>query len=107
MVIARVWRGVVPKSKKAEYLEYLKETGMKDFAGTPGNAGATVWTRDVGDDTEFITVSYWGSMDAVKNFAGEDAGKAKYYPKDEEFLLELEPNVKHYEVAFALPGTPR
>jgi len=102
MTIVRVWRGVVPKTKSAKYLEYLSETGMKDYARTPGNTGATILTRDDGNNTEFLVVSYWESMDAIKKFAGDDASKAKYYPKDTEFLLELEASVKHYRIAFKL-----
>ena len=37
-------------------------------------------------------------MEVVKGFAGSDPGKARYYPEDEEFLLDFEPTVEHYEV---------
>ncbi len=40
-------------------------------------------------------------MEAVREFAGQAVDRAKYYPEDPEYLLELEPNVVHYEVAFA------
>ena len=75
---------------------------MKDYAQTPGNAGAAIWTRDDGDKTDFLVISYWESMDAIKKFAGEDTSKARYYPKDAEFLLGLEETVEHYRVAFEL-----
>jgi hypothetical protein len=37
-------------------------------------------------------------VDAIKRFAGSEIERAKYYPEDEKFLLELEPTVTHYEV---------
>ena len=37
-------------------------------------------------------------MEVIKNFAGENFEKAKYYPEDKIFLLEFEENVTHYEV---------
>ena len=37
-------------------------------------------------------------MDAVRAFAGDDVEVARYYSEDTHFLLELEPNVFHYEV---------
>lgn len=43
-------------------------------------------------------LTLWESEDAIKRFAGSEIEKAKYYPEDEKFLLELEPNVTHYEV---------
>ena len=102
MVIARVWHGVVPRSKGAKYLAYLKRTGVRDFSRTPGNLGATIWTRSTGKNIEFVIISRWRSMEAIRRFAGGDAGRARYYPKDSEFLLGLEPRVKHYRVAFEL-----
>lgn len=100
MVVARVWHGVTPKSKSAEYLDYLRETGMKDYAGTAGNLGASILVRHDGNKTEFVVISLWNSIEDIKKFAGENVEKARYYPKDRSFLLELEPKVKHYDVAF-------
>jgi heme-degrading monooxygenase HmoA len=57
-----------------------------------------VLRRIEGDRAHFLTASFWQSMDAIKGFAGSDPAKARYYPEDEEFLLEFEPTVEHYEV---------
>jgi heme-degrading monooxygenase HmoA len=43
-------------------------------------------------------LTLWESEEAIKRFAGTNMEKAKYYPEDEQFLLELEPTVTHYEV---------
>jgi hypothetical protein len=43
-------------------------------------------------------LSLWGSLEAIKRFAGDDDEKAGYYPDDKNFLLELEPTVSHYEI---------
>jgi len=99
LVVARVWHGVVPKSKRAKYFEYLKKTGMKDYSHTPGNMGASILVRDDGDKTEFVIISLWKSTEAIKAFAGEDTDRARYYPEDSKFLLELKPTVKHYDLA--------
>jgi len=40
----------------------------------------------------------WESIAAIKQFAGDDYEKARYYPEDKDFLLELEPAVSHYEI---------
>ena len=48
----------------------------------------------------------WSSMDAIKSFAGENPDRARYYPQDDEFLLEREPLVTHYDVAMAITGPP-
>lgn len=45
-----------------------------------------------------LLISLWDSMASIQKFAGPEPDKARYYPEDTEFLLELEPNVTHYEV---------
>ena len=101
-MIARIWRGFTDASKADEYLDYLRLTGLKDYRETAGNRGVLALRRVHGDRCEFVLISLWDSMDAVRRFAGENADIAKYYPKDTHYLLELEPHVRHYEVAEVL-----
>ena len=48
---------------------------------------------------EFLVLSFWESMEAVRGFAGDDVEAAVSYPEDDRYLLEREPTVAHYEVA--------
>ena len=70
-MIARTWRGAVRTEDAAAYAAYIDETGMKAYAATPGNQGAYMLTRDLGELTEFTTLSFWDSVDAIRTFAGE------------------------------------
>jgi heme-degrading monooxygenase HmoA len=54
--------------------------------------------RDVGDDTEFLLVTLWDSLDAVKAFAGPDYETAVFYPEDDRYLVERDRAVTHYFV---------
>ena len=98
-MIARIWRGITLKEKADDYLAYLQETGIKDYAKTPGNRGVTVLRREQGEHSEIMLISLWDSMDAVRAFAGENPDKSVYYPEDDQYLLQMEPLVRHYEVA--------
>ncbi len=100
-MIARIWHGITAASKAEEYINYLKETGVRAYRATPGNRGVYVLRRKAEGRAEFLLMSLWDSMEAVRRFAGPDAEKAVYYPKDRDFLLELEPKVVHYYVAVA------
>ncbi len=100
MVIARIWHGVTSRSKSRRYLQYLKATGVRDCRRIAGNLGVMILVRHSGDETAFEFISLWKSMNAIRKFAGDDVEKARYYPEDREFLLELEPKVEHFEVAF-------
>ena len=95
---ARMWHGRTKASDADLYLEYLFRSGIPDYRRTPGNCGAWVLRRMEGDSAHFITLTLWESHDAIKAFAGADIGRARYYPEDEKYLLELEPGVAHYEV---------
>jgi heme-degrading monooxygenase HmoA len=97
-MIARTWHGVTDASKADEYLDYLKKTGVAEYRETVGNRGVYVLRRVDGDRAHFLLLTLWESEDAIKRFAGSEMEKAKYYPEDEKFLLELEPTVTHYEV---------
>lgn len=97
-MIARTWHGVVPIEKANAYNEYLHETGVPGIRSTPGNHGCYVLRRADGDRAHFLMISLWDSYDTIKAFAGEDIDRAHYYPEDADFLIELEPKVKHYEV---------
>lgn len=100
-MIARTWKGITRASRSEEYLDYLNQTGVRACEATPGNRGVFVLRRLDGDLAEFLFISLWESLDAIKRFAGDDVDRAVYYPKDREFLLELEPRVTHFEIAVA------
>jgi heme-degrading monooxygenase HmoA len=101
-MIARIWRGETPESKADQYFDFLKVTGIKDYRETKGNQGVLVLRRIREGRAEFFLLTLWESWDAIRQFAGDDVEKAFYYPEDPEYLLTMEPEVKHYEVLLPL-----
>lgn len=103
-MIARSWRGAVRTIDAERYADYIRDTGMAAYAATPGNRGAWMLRRDLPDGlTEYVTLSLWDSMDAVRAFAGEDPESAVFYPQDDAFLVERDTRVLHYVVAGEAP----
>lgn len=102
-MIARTWRGFTREADKDTYYEYLQKTGLPDYRNTKGNRGVWVLRRVAEGKAEFLLISLWESWDAIKAFAGPEYEKAVYYPEDRRLLLELEPNVRHYEVLTSPP----
>ncbi|MEX1138156.1 MAG: antibiotic biosynthesis monooxygenase [Bacteroidota bacterium] len=98
-MIARLWHGMTKARKADEYLVYLHKTGIPDYTATPGNRGVSVLLRKENERAHFLLISYWESYDAIRRFAGDEIDKARYYHEDKRWLLELEPNVIHYDVA--------
>ena len=97
-MIARIWTGFVREADKDTYYEYLKRTGLHEYASIPGNRGIQVLRRVHDGKCEFTLITLWDSYVAIRAFAGDEYEKAKYYPEDKRFLLALEPFVKHYEI---------
>jgi heme-degrading monooxygenase HmoA len=100
-LIARIWHGRTLTAKADEYEKYLNASGVKKILATDGNHGVEVLRRTDGPQTDFIVISYWESIEAIKKFAGADYQKAVILPRDGEFLVSVEPEVVHYEVARA------
>ena len=97
-MIARRWHGRVPADKAGEYLRLMAEVGLPDYRSTAGNLGAWCLSRDEGDIVHIEMFTLWDDLDAIRRFAGIELTKAKYYDFDPDFLLELEPEVLHFEV---------
>ncbi|MBZ5527469.1 MAG: antibiotic biosynthesis monooxygenase [Acidobacteriia bacterium] len=97
-MITRIWHGVTPAAKADEYYRYVERTGLSDYRKTPGNRGVMVLRKVEKEKAHILVVSYWDSMAAIEAFAGADTARARYYPEDDNFLLEKEPFVQHYEV---------
>jgi heme-degrading monooxygenase HmoA len=97
-MVARIWRGAVRLADADEYADYMRRTGLAAYRETPGNRGAWMLRRDVGDRTEFVMFTFWDSIEAVKTFAGDDYERAVFYPEDDRFLIERDFVSAHYEV---------
>jgi len=103
-MIARIWQGVVRLDDADVYADYIRETGFAEYAQTSGNRGAWMLRRDEGDRTEFITLSLWDSVDAIRAFAGDDIEAAVLYPEDARYLVGGESTVTHYQVVDQVEG---
>ncbi|HXJ65320.1 MAG TPA: hypothetical protein VNN79_16315 [Actinomycetota bacterium] len=103
-MIARTWRGWTRSADADEYVEYLLRTGIREYEATQGNRAAYILRREDGDRTEFVTLTFWDSMDAVRGFAGGDVERAVFYPEDDRFLVERETTAKHWDVTTSGPA---
>lgn len=97
-MVARMWHGRTQAEKADTYADYLYESGIKKIRAIPDNLGVQTLRRVEDGVAEFYVISYWKSRDAIRQFAGDDIEKTRHLPRDPEFLLELEPRVKHFDV---------
>ena len=97
--VARIWHGRDPAAKADEDARYLYDAGITHMRQRPSNLGIQVFRRTMGDVTDFTVISYWPTHESIAEWADKtDVTKARYLDRDKEYLLELEPNVAHYDV---------
>ncbi|WP_158554849.1 antibiotic biosynthesis monooxygenase family protein [Methylovirgula sp. 4M-Z18] len=95
-MVARIWHGRTPAAKADEYRQYLYEAGVKKIAALPGNRGVQMMVSKTADEGEFMVISYWDSIDAIKGYAGEQYTHVHDLPRDQEFLIDKETLVRHF-----------
>jgi len=97
-MIARIWHGRTKIEGFEEYTEFMKSRAIPDYQNTEGFVKLTFLRKVDGNVGHFKLITFWENLEVIKNFAGEDFEKAKYYPEDAKYLLEFEEKVTHYEV---------
>jgi heme-degrading monooxygenase HmoA len=105
-VIARRWTGWTDNARAGAYEDYMREVALPGYTDVPGNLGVLMLRRELTDRpwTEFTMISLWRSMADVEVFAGRDPGRAVFYDRDDELLVDREWTVVHDEVYAASPG---
>lgn len=102
-VIRRVWHGwTTPEDADAYERLLLSEIAPGiGGRGIPGCLGMEVLRRELGDETEFVTVMRFTSMDAVRAFAGSDPEAAVVPPAARALLRRFDQRSAHYQVRAA------
>jgi hypothetical protein len=90
--IARIWRGRTTRERADEYAKYLYEHGIKPLEEKA--LGVQLFREDRATESEFVTISYWESVEAMSRFAGEDPRRIHHLQRDPEFLIELPKEVQ-------------
>lgn len=96
--ILRLWRGRATAAKAGDYVRHATETVFPQIRSLPGYRGAYLLRRSVGNGIEFLVLTLWASMDAVRKFAGPDPEKAVVEPAARAALSDFDETVAHYEV---------
>lgn len=99
-MISRIWHGWTTPEKADEYESLLKE---EIFVGIqnrriPGFKSIQLLRREVGEEVEFVTIMLFDSLEAVRQFAGEDYEAAVVPEKARAVLSHFDVRSQHYEV---------
>ena len=104
-MISRIWHGYTNFENADKYEALLKE---EIFVGIQeryirGFRDIQLLRRRLGQEVEFITIMVFDSLDAVREFAGEDYESAVVPEKARALLSHFDERSQHYEIRSHLP----
>ena len=102
MTIVRVWHGKVAIEKADEYERFLIVKAAPDYSSADGLLRMYFLRRNENAIAHFLLITIWDSLESIKKFAGAEPELAKYYPEDDNFLLEKEKYVSIYQVFYEI-----
>jgi heme-degrading monooxygenase HmoA len=96
-MISRHWGGVAKPECAEAYIEHLRTETFPAIAGIAGFVAASILRRPVGSGVEFLVITQWSSIDAVREFAGAEPERAVVPAKVRDLMVDHDLAVLHYE----------
>lgn len=100
---SRIWHGWTTPQNADSYETLLREeifVGIRDRQ-IRGFKGIQLLRRAVNDEIEFVTIMTFDSLNAIREFAGEDYEQAVVPEKAKELLARFDERSQHYEIIVA------
>jgi heme-degrading monooxygenase HmoA len=97
-MISRHWIGIVKNDRVADYLAHLDETVFPHLTSIDGLKNAYYLKRPVKEGMEFLIVTEWESVEAIKIFAGQDYEKSVVDPYAQAMMVTYDRKVRHYTI---------
>lgn len=97
-MISRQWRGLAKAHLADAYVAHLRTETFPAIVKLPGFASASILRRTVPAGVEFLVVTQWASVDAIRAFAGDDVETAVVPATVREMMIDYDRIVRHYEV---------
>ncbi len=100
-MILRLWKGTTKPGDADRYLRHLADETFPQLNRLPGFKRAGALRRGVADGVEFLVVSEWDSLTAIRGFAGEDVEAAVVPEAVRAMMIRYDRRAVHYELAAA------
>jgi heme-degrading monooxygenase HmoA len=96
-MISRLWRGWTTVANADAYEHLLRTKILPGIHRVKGYRGAYLLRRNIPEGVEFATLTLWESLDAIREFAGEDYEVAVISPEARKLLSRFDQRSLHYE----------
>jgi heme-degrading monooxygenase HmoA len=97
-MIVREWRARANPSRERDYIEYFRRKVLPELGAIDGFLGASLLKEHRSGEVEFVVLTRWASMDAIRKFAGDEIEQAVVHPEAAAMLVSFHCTVRHYDV---------
>ena len=97
-MISRHWSGVAKSAFAEAYVQHLQTETFPAIRELPGFVSASILRRVVSNGVDFLVVTQWASLDAIRAFAGAEVETAVVPQKVQDMMVAYDRTVRHYEV---------
>ena len=97
-MIVRSWCGRAAAEKQEEYPAHFRGAVLPELRRIAGFRGASLLREERATGIEFLVLTRWDSMEAIRGFTGEDVERAVVEPAAVAVLVDFEKRVRHYEL---------
>lgn len=97
-VISRHWKGVTRLEEADNYIAHLQNETFPSLSKIDGFIGISILRRTTDIGAEFLIVTKWQSMAAIRQFTGDTAHVAVVPAVVQAMMIEYDKEVAHYEV---------
>lgn len=94
-MIARMWGGSTIRERADDYVKHLQQSVVPELRQIDGFKGVYLLRLNSSDDVEFVVLTLWESMDAIRKFAGENPQVAVVDYAARGLFREYDAEVKH------------
>jgi len=97
-MIARHWKGLAKKERAADYIKHLKSETFEKLNHINGFVKASILSREIEAGIEFLIITEWIDIEALKQFAGESYESAVVPQVAREMMVSYDQVASHYEI---------
>jgi heme-degrading monooxygenase HmoA len=101
-----MWRGFAIRERADDYVKHIQQSVVPELSQIDGFKGIYLLRQNSPGGVEFVVLTFWESMDAIRKFAGENPEVAVVAPAAQVLFREYDAEVKHFEIALNLEGKP-
>ena len=99
-MIGRVWHGWTEPENADAYERLLRAAILPGIHRVTGYNGAYLLRRPAGNEVEFVTITLWDSIEAVRAFAGPEGGTAVVPPEARKLLARFDDGSLHCDAVW-------